>query len=377
MRRNCESEPVDVIGLARTANEAYLELQVKYEGKTISILGEFVINVIKTSYDDRTRTIEEHIGDFDKKWSCMRSTLGGGIPDDLKELGKILVDLSKNDQAKGTFLLATLPAYYNSLVENIQLKSGLTYGDITTHLKTYVLGRQKGRRKTAENGSKENPVVLKMKETKPDNRKRCYYNIGKGWKGLNYTESECFTKKREKKKAKKAKAKEEENSDTKEPTIKMIWIGKTTAAREGYFEFDTASTHHTTNNLDLLTDIQNNLSMKITGHDHSTSICDTMGTLPIKHNGINMKLEKCLYKLTYSNIISGLRMPQNYDQKTQRSESIITSGGKVLYKIERQEDGLWIKTEAYNSKARINSVKGKELAISLHERYGHVSYDTL
>jgi len=157
----------------------------------------------------------------------------------------------------------------------------------------------------------------------------------------------------------------------------MIRIGKTAAVREGYFEFDTASTHHTTNNLNLLTDIQNNLSMKITRHDHSMSIYDTMGTLLIKHNEVNMKLEKCLYKPTYSNIISGFRMTQNYDQKTRGSESTITSGGKILYKIERQADGLWIKTEAYDGKARINWVKEKELAISLHERYGYISYDTL
>jgi len=219
--------------------------------------------------------------------------------------------------------------------------------------------------------------VLKGKEAKPDNAK-CYdYCIGKGWKGLNQTESKCFTKKRGKKKAKKAQAEAEESSNIEEPTIKIIRVGKTTVAQEVYFEFDTASTHHTTNNLDLLTDIQNNLSMKITGHDHLTSICDTMGTLLIKHNGVNMKLEKCLYKPIYSNIISGLRMQHNYDQKTRGSESIIKSGGKILYKIERQEDGLWIKTEAYDGKARINSAKGKELVISLHERYAHVFYNTL
>jgi len=67
MKRNCEREAVDVIGLARTANEVYLELQAKYEGKKISTLGALLINVIKTSYDDRTQTIEEHISDFEKK----------------------------------------------------------------------------------------------------------------------------------------------------------------------------------------------------------------------------------------------------------------------------------------------------------------------
>jgi len=200
------------------------------------------------------------------------------MPTHRSQSGKILVDLSKNDQAKGTFLLATLPAYYNSLVENIQLKSGLTWGDITTHLKTYVPERQKGWRKIVEDWSKENPVVLKAKETKPDNGKHYDYGIGKGWKRLNCTKSEYFTKKGEKKKAKKAKVKEEENLNIEEPTIKIIRIGKTTAIQEGYFEFDTTSTYNPSNNLNLLTDIQNDLRIKITGYDHSTSTCDTMGT---------------------------------------------------------------------------------------------------
>ena len=42
-----------------------------------------------------------------------------GILDDLKEFGKILTDLSKN-QAKGTFLLATLPPSPRALYEGQQ-----------------------------------------------------------------------------------------------------------------------------------------------------------------------------------------------------------------------------------------------------------------
>ena len=53
----------------------------------------------------------------------MRSMLKGAIPDDLKDFGKILTDLSKNDQAKSTFLLATLPTYYNQLIQIIQMKT--------------------------------------------------------------------------------------------------------------------------------------------------------------------------------------------------------------------------------------------------------------
>ena len=117
--------------------------------------------------------------------------LKGTIIDDLKDFGKILTDLSKNDQAKSTFLLATLPHYYNQLIENIQMKSGITYGDTITHLKTYVPGRQTGKRREQAGDTVQNPVVLKTEagrgRDKGDNGKRCDYCIGKGWKGLNHT----------------------------------------------------------------------------------------------------------------------------------------------------------------------------------------------
>jgi len=258
---------------------------------------------------------------------------------------RIWKDPTRSWQKRSSF--GNIPASYlthycNSLVVNIQLKSGLTYGDITTYINMYISGRQKMWRKTTEDGTKENHVLLKWKETRLDNEKLCDYCIGKWWKRLNHTKSGCFTKKKEKKKAKKAKALEEENLDTAELTIKMIMIGKTAAAQERYFEFPTASTHHTPNNLNLHTAIQNNLRIKITEHNHSMSLCDTMGMLLIKHNGANMKVGKCLYKVIYSNIISGLRMAYKSDQKTWGLESVITSGVKILDKIERLENGLWI-----------------------------------
>lgn len=38
MKRNCEKEVVDIIGLARTVNEAYEELKAKFEGKIVTTL---------------------------------------------------------------------------------------------------------------------------------------------------------------------------------------------------------------------------------------------------------------------------------------------------------------------------------------------------
>ena len=57
---------------------------------------------------------------------------------------------------------------------------------------------QKGR-KTKGSGTQEDPVVLKTEVV--DNGKKYEYCIKvKKWKGLNHTEDECRTKKREKKK---------------------------------------------------------------------------------------------------------------------------------------------------------------------------------
>jgi len=77
----------------------------------------------------------------------------------------------------------------------------------------------------------------------------------KGWKSLNHTESECFTKKPKKKEVKKTKkddSSDEYESGSEGVTIKAIRIGKTSAPRTGYYEYDTAATHHTTNELGRL-----------------------------------------------------------------------------------------------------------------------------
>ena len=121
------------------------------------------------------------------------------------------------------------------------------YDDVARKLREYVPARQKGSWRKEADGSKEDPLVLKVENK--DNGKRCQYCIAKGWKGLYHTESECRTKKREKARAKKAKAEEEEkeDSDSEGVTTKMIRIGKTKNGHEGLYEYDTAATHHTTN----------------------------------------------------------------------------------------------------------------------------------
>jgi len=148
-------------------------------------------------------------------------------------------------------------------------------------------------------------------------------------------------------KAKKAKAKEEEEegSENKGVTIKMIRIGKTKIGHEGLYEYDTAVTHHTTNEYDWLIDCQHHLELPVQGYDGKESVCRVIGTLVFRHNRRNIRHKQCLYDPTYSNIISGVRMPDEFVLKGAKSSAELKTGRKILYKMTRDEQGLWIKPD--------------------------------
>ena len=131
MKRNCELNVLDAIGLTRSAHEVYIELKAKYEGQTVTDLGAVLANIMRFTYDDRNSTIEEHVTEFDKRWNFMKGTLAGSFIDKVKEFGDALSLLAKADPAKAEFLLISLPPFYNNLVENLRTKEGYTYGDIS------------------------------------------------------------------------------------------------------------------------------------------------------------------------------------------------------------------------------------------------------
>jgi len=294
------------IGTFELAKAAFEELKKAYEGKTATEFYSLLDSITSIPYDDRKNTIEEHISHFEAIWNrfvgvISRADLTAAQDDGF---GEGLQKFAKSDRAKSEFLLKSLPAYYSNTVENIRAKDH-GYDDVARKLREYVPARQKGfRRKDTVNGSQDEPVVLKAK--KEDNGKRCNYCIGKGWKGLNHTESECYTKKYKKAKAKAAKAQNPEDFNDKGVIIKAVKIGKTTIEHQGCYEYDTASTHHSTNEYNRLTDVQHNLSINVTRHDGSKSICKIMGILVFRHNGRNICHQECLYDPSYSNIISGL-----------------------------------------------------------------------
>jgi len=382
IEKNCTEDIQARIGNCETAASAYQELKKAFEGKTTTEFGALLDSFVSIQFDDRKSSVTEHIAHYERIWNTFAGIISRVELDKDDGFGKGLKNFAGSDKAKTEFLLRSFPAFYANTIENIKSKEP-TYDDAVRKLKEYVPARQKGS-KRKEAGTQEDPVVLKA-EVK-DNGKRCDYCIAKGWKGLNHTEKECYTKKREKAKAKKAKAKEEEEgSEDEGVTIKMIRIGKTECGHDDLYEYDTAATHHTTNEFDRLTDTQHHLEIPVRGHDGSESICTVMGTLVFKHNGRIIRHEQCLYDPSYSNIISGLRMPDDFTLKGTKTSAELKTGRKVLYKMKRDDNGLWIKLDNHWSDWKAAGIKrtnsqgedAVKLARELHERYGHISYNTL
>ena len=248
--------------------------------------------------------------------------------------------------------------------------------------------RQPGSRREKTEGSQENPGVLKTdKGSKMDNGKRCDYCIGKGWKGLNHIESECYTKRREegkkKKNGKTCKTKVEEGGSEDEVSICHITIkhaGEHICEKQGKFSYKTATSHHTTNKKSLLKNIQK-VHISVRAHDGSISICDTMGTLVIRHNNQTISHEECLYDPTYSNLISGQRMG-SHKMLIDNYKGLLQRKNEIEYKIEIDErGGMWITHDNSHADIKMQITTNQEWELEkareMHERYGYISHDTL
>jgi hypothetical protein len=97
-----------------------------------------------------------------------------------------------------------------------------------------------------------------------------------------------------------------------------------------------------------------------------------IGTLVFRHNGREIRHQDCLYNKSYSNLFRGQRIGSHV-LKVNRNGAELKLGRKIIYKMIRDtRGGLWVVPDNSMEKVgRIEAVK------ELHERYGHISYDTL
>ena len=406
MRLNCEEGPLRLIGLAETASDAFVILKNNYENKQVADLGVALTSVTKMTFKEGT-AIKTHIEEFESKWENMGNISAGHLKPELKEFGKLLQLLNINELAKKELLLATFPTHimkYSQLVQNMRIKTDYTYGDLVSNLKQYVpqLEWKKKDHGNGGTGSKENPVVLAAYQQQGqkggppkdkfgnllDTSKTCgYCQKVKKWRGIGHTEAECKTKKREKEgqaQGGQVKAAYEETDDfdiqsqlggVKIGTlhIRMLHIGRVKRQNAGWYEFDTGAQAHTTNERWRLTDIK--LGQNITGFNGTTTTSECSGTMTMRHGGRDIILKNVQYHPKFCNLISGQKI-QNFSLISDNTGTRVqTDNNDTLYHISRGITGtMWIIPED----TKIVTLKvNKETLQGLHERYGHISFDSL
>ena len=395
MKKNCEKEPHTLIRLCKTSYDAYKTLVVYYENKMISDLGIVLSNVTNCKYREED-SIYDHINAFETLWETLFATAHGPLKPKHKNFGKGLRLISSDDAAKTELLLATFPPKYHLTIQNLRTHDDFTYGDIVANLKFSIRKPTWVRTNT---GTKKDPIVLRTGGPNIDTSKTCGYCIKvKGWRGIGHIESECRTKKRERsattevKKIDNRPYNEEREDDfeldqgaritevnanrryprNKNTRIHMIRASRTKHDRTGQYEFDTGAQVHTTNELWRLDPTTLRLGKTITACNGTKTTALHEGTLRMRHNGRDITLKNVLYHPSFYNFISGQKVP-GIELRNINGLKVLTNG-ETLYSIEQDSGTMWIKPE--DTTNTYVSVK-KLTPMDLHERYGHISFETL
>ena len=153
----------------------------------------------------------------------------------------------------------------------------------------------------------------------------------------------------------------------------MIRVGKLKRQNSGWDEFDTGAQAHTTNEKWRLSSTQP--GRNITGFNGTTTTSECQGTMTMKHNGREIILKNVQYHPRFCNLISGQKLPEFALTCGKDGTQVTINKGDILYQISWDINGtIWIIPED----TKIVTLKvNKETLQELHERYGHISFDTL
>ena len=157
----------------------------------------------------------------------------------------------------------------------------------------------------------------------------------------------------------------------------MIRASKVSQGRTSQYEFDTGAQVHTTNELWRLSDTCPGKTITACNGTQTTATYE--GTLKMRHNGRDIILKNVLYHPSFYNLISGQRA-KGVELKRQNNTLQVFTNGEPLYSVDQDVNGtMWIKPEDKQSSMATDKYvsANKATLMDLHERYGHISFDTL
>jgi len=126
------SEYKNLIGTHENASEAWKVLENTLDRKSVSST-IYPINQVLYMQKDESKTWNEHIAEFESRWTNANSKVATTTTDSKAWIRGFQLVFS-DEEFKAHLLLSTLPSTMDNIVDNFRTKETLSYSDVRTRL---------------------------------------------------------------------------------------------------------------------------------------------------------------------------------------------------------------------------------------------------
>ena len=217
-----------------TAKEAWEQFKARYDRETASSTISLLKGITNISFQDGEKT-QDFITRFNDAWNRLRARSLTAKT----SLAKVFQDLTSSEDAKGAFLLNSLPPNFENVIDNLITKELISYHDVSAKLLDMSENRQN---KTADDKA--------YNATRPDEKECSFCKARKyRYKGHLFTDCKKLKAHKQKKKEKQSNAKIAQESGSKAKSIDDEIVDTAFVVdnfSSSYWIFDTGASAHMT-----------------------------------------------------------------------------------------------------------------------------------
>lgn len=382
LEHNTEGAARDIVLDAASAAEAWTNLRSQYEGKDRTSLYALYSNINTTKFDDRSLTVDDHISDFNGRWSKLAATVGGET--DLKTAAGVFCALTKCDEAKAIILLASFPEYYKLTISSIAAqKENISFSHVTSQLRNLITTRKPGGTRSENDSTKHYSRLASPTAFASTSRRGgvpiCGYCKTKyNWSGRGHHESQCHRKFQDQKGKNEANSAQPDENHHEAGDLFAFSTNSSKSTNQNFnkWEWDTAASVHLTPHKFLLQSPSSDSTEILTAGGTFVS-AELKGSVTISQGKRNLVLRDVYYvPQTPHNLLSGIKMkllgihlntkttPETIEIPSQADMEAYNENGKTIVYSDSS------KCRAVMS----NDAETTQSAMDFHERYGHLPF---